>query len=273
MLEFLALVGAQLNYTRELVLITLIFARTMPMVVLTPFLGGKLAPAEVKMGLGLMFTILLYPLARDVVTSVPGTPWLFTLMLFKEIFIGLAIGFVNAHLYWAVEMGGRIIDTARMTSMSEVMEPHSAQRATEFGSLYYQLMVLIFMSVGGHHIFFRAFFYSFVTLPLDKGLMLGHAMEPFIEFFLHLGGEILMIAAVLATPIVAATFISDVVFGILNRVAPQLNAYFMSMPVKALGGVIIAFLVLDTFTSRLFDYVSWALVAVEKTLALLIAAT
>src|SRR5207247_8344673 len=54
----------------------------------------------------------------------------FLLLMFKEVFIGLAIGFVAAHIFWAMEMAGRLIDTVRGSSMAEVLVPESELRAT-----------------------------------------------------------------------------------------------------------------------------------------------
>ena len=87
---------------------------------------------------------------------------------------------------------------------------------------------------------------------------------------LNTTAELWQIAVVLAAPVMAATFISDVVFGILNRVAPQLNAYFMSMPVKAFGGVVMIFVALDAIVARMHDWVEWSLVKVQTTLDLLL---
>ncbi|MEK7704567.1 MAG: flagellar biosynthetic protein FliR [Myxococcota bacterium] len=263
--------GIALNYTREMLIATLIMARTMTMISLTPFVGGKLVPTEVKIGLGIMMTVLLWPIARDAVgPQMPVTALPFLALMLKEVFVGFAIGFANVHIYWAMEMAGRMIDTARMTSMSEVMVPHSGERATPFGDMYYQILLVIFVAVGGHHIFFEAYFYSFASIPVDKGLDFVGGMGGFFEHIYRLTGNILLIATVLSAPIVAATLIADVVFGILNRVAPQLNAYFMSMPVKALGGVIMALLIMDQVFERFYDYALWALQAAERTIATLV---
>jgi flagellar biosynthesis protein FliR len=134
--------------------------------------------------------------------------------------------------------------------------------------MYLQLMVLIFLALGGHHIFLSAYFYSFHSLPLDRGLAV-EKMEPFFQYTMHLTGEILLIAVVLAAPVVAATFITDVVFGILNRVAPQLNAYFMSMPVKAMAGIIIILIAFEPIVTRLREFVVWSLGSIERTIELL----
>ncbi|MEE8408350.1 MAG: flagellar biosynthetic protein FliR [Myxococcota bacterium] len=267
----LAKLGYALNYRREMILVALILGRTMPMLVLTPFLSGKLVPTQIKMGMGLLFTILLWPVARNAIdmNQLPVTAIPFFLMMLKEILIGFAIGFVNHHIFWAMEMAGRIIDTVRGSSMAEVMMPQSGTRATPFGVMFFQLMVVIFMVAGGHHIFIEAYFFSFARLPIDVGLAMGEMMEPFFDHMIRLTGDTIMIGALLAAPIVAATFITDVVFGILNRVAPQLNAYFMSMPVKAMAGVLMVLLILMPFVERLFEYVIWSLQAVERTIEFL----
>ena len=245
-------------------------ARTMAMIVLTPFFGGKLAPNTVKVGFGVLLTVLVWPFARRAVgDDIPVGPIMFLGLMLKEIFIGFAIGFVNAHIFYAMEMAGRIIDTVRGSSMAEVQDPHSKTRATPFGDLYSQLMLIIFVMVGGIAIFMEAWFMAFAELPINEGLPMGANMFELVDFMMEVTAEIITIAAILAAPIVAATLISDIVFGILNRVAPQLNAYFMSMPVKAMGGVIMAFIILEPFVVRLESFVLWTLEAVEDTLRLL----
>lgn len=261
--------GVALNYTREFIIVALILARTMPMMFLTPFLAGKMAPSTVKMGFGVLLTVLLWPLARAQVTHIPTSAPIVLLLMMKEVFIGLCIGFVNAEMFYAMDMSGRLIDTVRGTSMSEVQDPSSKQRVTPVGDLYSLLFLVVFVVLGGHFIFLRMYFYSFKALPIDKMISAGPHFNQFVWYIVRLTAQILVISVGLAAPVVAATFISDVVFGILNRVAPQLNAYFMSMPVKALGGVIMIFIALDAIVARFGDYVTWTLKAVQTSLHLL----
>ena len=267
---FLEQVGIQLNYTRELLIVALILGRTMPMVYLTPFLAGQVAPTEVKIGFGLLLAVLLWPAARGAVEGdIPFTAIGFFFLMLKEVFVGFVIGFLNSHIFLAMEMAGRIIDTARGVSMSEVQVPHSKQRATITGNLYYQLFLVIFLIAGAHHIFFEAYFNGFVAIPLDQFLASPAGMEPFIDFVILKTAEILMVAVMISAPILAATFITDLVFGILNRVAPQLNAYFMSMPVKALGGVIMILVGFSTVLARFELDIQWLLVSTTQGIELL----
>ena len=262
---FLEQVGIQLNYTKELLIIALILGRTMPMVYLTPFLAGQIAPTEVKIGFGLMIAVLLWPAARGAVEGdIPFSAIGFFFLMLKEVFVGFVIGFLNSHIFLAMDMAGRIIDTARGVSMSEVQVPHSKQRATITGNLYYQLFLVIFLIAGAHHIFFEAYFNSFIAIPLDQFIAGPATIEPFIDFVIAKTAEILMVAVMISAPILAATFITDLVFGILNRVAPQLNAYFMSMPVKALGGVIMILVGFTTVLTRFESDIQWLLISTTQ---------
>jgi len=268
--ELLKHLNIALNYTQEMLVVALVLARIMPMVVQTPFLGGKVAPPEIKMAFGVMFTIILWPIARGSITApLPISPIPFLMLMMKEVFIGMVIGYVNSLMFTIMEMGGRLIDTARGASMSEVMVPHSGQRETMFGDLYYHMLLVVFMALGAYGIFFEAFFMSFAAIPLNVGLPDTVGIWALCEFLIRLTADVFLAAVLLAAPIVAAVLVTDVVFGILNRVAPQLNAYFMAMPVKAMGGVMIALAIMDAFVSRLTDYTTWNLAAVEKTIRLL----
>lgn len=268
--DFLRSVNDTLQHTQVLLMGALIIARTVPMVVQTPFLGGQIIPMEIKMGMSVLLTVLVWPLATPIVTDMPTQPIPYLLLMMKETLIGFAMGFVNSHIFFALDMAGRFIDTARGVSMSEVMDPHSKKRVTPTGDLYTQMFLVIFMAIGGHRVFFETFFFSFKTLPIDKGLAFANnGLVDFFEHTMRLGGEIWVVSVVLSAPIIAATLLTDVVFGILNRVAPQLNAYFMAMPVKAYGGIMIIFVSMGAIVDRFAEYVVWMLVALEKTLELM----
>lgn len=264
--------GMALLYTQELLVVALIIARTVAMIQLTPFLGGKIVPMQVKMGLSVVLTILVWPLARGMVDpqemTVSALP--FMLLMVKEVLIGFIIGFINGHIFFVMDMAGRLIDTARGSSMSEVQDPHSGKRATPTGDMYTQLFLLIFVAIGGHHIFLEGFLYSFEQVPVHQGLAwTDPRIGGLFEHVIRTTGELWKISVVLAAPILAAVFITDVVFGILNRVAPQLNAYFMSMPVKAFGGVAMIFVGLDAVLMRMEDWVVWTLVKVQEAVSLM----
>ena len=56
--------GFALNYTQELLIVALMLARTVTMIQLTPFFGGKIVPFQIKMGLSVLLVVLMWPTAR-----------------------------------------------------------------------------------------------------------------------------------------------------------------------------------------------------------------
>jgi flagellar biosynthetic protein FliR len=270
MQELIDSLGMKFDYTRELLIVGLIFGRTLPMIFMSPFMAGQMAPPEVKMGTAVLFTILVWPLARGSMTGALNMYAMpFLLLMMKETLIGFAIGFASAHIFYAMEVAGRLIDTARGAAMGEVMIPSTRSRATAVGNLYHQLLLVFFVLVGGHHIFIDAFFFSFGQIPLNEAIDLTPGMSPLVVYIARITSDVLMTATILAAPALAATFITDIVFGILNRVAPQLNAYFMAMPVKAMGGLIMIMVGLPAFLGRMNVYMETSLVAAKKVIELM----
>ena len=270
MQELLEYLGMKLDSTRELLIVGLILGRIVPMIFMTPFMAGQQAPPEVKMGTGVVFTIVLWPLARSSMTGdIPMFAFPFLLLMLKETFIGFAIGLATSHVFYAMETAGRFIDTARGAAMSEVLVPTSRSRATPIGTIYQQLLLTLFIALGAHHIFLDMFFYSFALIPINETIDLTPGFSPLANYTTRLTGEIMLIAVTMSAPPIVATFITDLVFGILNRVAPQLNAYFMAMPVKAMGALLFILVSMEPFVARLEDYMGASLVAVKKTIELL----
>jgi flagellar biosynthetic protein FliR len=262
--------GMRFDYSRELIIIALIMSRILPITFLCPFMAGQAAPSEVKMGLAAVFTILIWPLARESMTAnLPMNALPVFLLMMKETLIGFAIGFSSGHIFYVMEIAGRMIDTARGSAQAEVMVPASRGRSTMVGSMYSQLLLVFFCIIGGHHVFIDTLFFSFGQIPINETIDLTPGLSPVAIYSIRLTADILMSATILATPALAATFITDIVFGILNRVAPQLNAYFMAMPVKAMGALALVLLAMPPFLGRLTIYIESSLVAAKRTLDLM----
>lgn len=270
MRELMETLGMRFDTTRELLILGLILARTIPVVLLAPFMGSQMVPAEIKMGLAVCLAIVVWPMTRESLTAplpIEALPVLFLMM--KETMIGFCIGFATSHIFAAMEVAGRLIDTARGAAMGEVMLPSTRQRATVAGNLYQQLLLVFFVTLGGYRVFFNIYLDSFAKLPLNGGIDTTTGYGPLVAYACQATADILYTGTILAAPAVAATFIVDIVFGILNRVAPQLNAYFLAMPVKAMGALALMLLGLPAVIQRFDIYLTTAMVAAEQTILLL----
>jgi len=268
MADLLRFLGLQAAYGNYFLVFVLVMCRMTPCVILAPFLGGKSTPNEIKMTLVMMFTLLAYPFVhRTLSTDVPTEPVAFVMVMLGEIFVGMTIGLVTNHVFYAIEIMGRIIDTARGSNMAEVMVPQMDGRATPLGDIYYQYAICLIYAIGGHRIYIDRILMSFEKFPLMKPIAWqGAGFLEYINTFIKMSGDVLLIAIGLAIPAVATTFVIDVVFGLLNRLAPQLNAYFMAMPVKAMGAIVVLFFSLSMISSHMEHIFSTMFIDIERVL-------
>jgi flagellar biosynthesis protein FliR len=159
----------QVNLTQVMVTFALIMARVMSIVLLVPFLGGKNAPTEVKMGVGVTLALIIWPTALSSLTGpIPLTPIGFLLMMMKETFVGLVIGFVAAKVFYVVEIAGQLIDILRGANQIQLQIPEIEERSSAFGALQFQLLLTVFLALDLHHPFFEALFDSYRVIPADR---------------------------------------------------------------------------------------------------------
>jgi flagellar biosynthetic protein FliR len=244
--QLVAALAEQVDVTRSIVAFALIMARVMAIVLLVPFLGGKNAPTEVKMGVGMTLTMIIWPTAMATLTGpVPISPIGFLLMMMKETFVGLVIGFVASKVFYTVEIAGQLIDILRGANQIQLQVPEIEERSSAFGAMQFQLLLTLIIALDLHHPFFYSLFESFRVVPLNDWPHFHAGFKPFVDFSARITADILFIAVLLAMPVGIVTLIIETAFGLMNRVAPQINAYFMAMPAKVLGGCLVFFFAFD----------------------------
>ena len=239
-------IAQQVDLTRTIITFALIMARVMSIVLLVPFLGGKNAPTEVKMGVGVALTLVIWPTAMANLTGpIPISPIGFLLMMMKETFVGLVIGFVASKIFYVVEISGQLIDLLRGANQIQLQVPEIEERSSAFGAMQFQLLLCLFLALDLHHPFIVSLFESFRVVPLNDWPHFQAGFKAFVDYTARTTADVLFIAVLLAMPVGIVTLIIETAFGLMNRVAPQINAYFMAMPAKVLGGSLVFFLAFD----------------------------
>lgn len=253
--QFLQAINDQVDTTRNIVVFALIMARVMAIVVLVPWMGGKNAPPEVKIGVGATLTMILWPTVLAGATGdVPLAPLGFVLMMLKEAFVGLVIGFICAEIFYTVEMSGELIDIFRGANQIQIQVPEINERSSAFGNLQYQLLLALFLSLELHRVFVLGLFESFVKIPINELPGLHAGMDTFVDVMARISGDILLVAVTLTMPVAIVCLIVETAFGLLNRVAPQVNAYFMAMPAKVISGVAIYLLAASMILDQMIQH-------------------
>lgn len=224
----------------------LAFTRILVAISMVPFFGGKIVKQRVKMGIAFAIFLVLAPAAFPENKEGPpafSSAGVFGVLLIKEAFIGFVIGFLLALVFHVVEAAGRFIDLARGASMAQVFAPHVGSQVSLFGQIYLQVTILIFLMVGGHYHFLRGLARSFDLIPIDEMPVFAAGGELLANHVITTTSKLFGIALQLAAPAAVATFVTDVFLGIANKVAPQVQVFFLGMPLKAMVGILMIYLV------------------------------
>jgi flagellar biosynthesis protein FliR len=214
--------------TASLTALLLASVRAAAWLVVCPPFNSRIVPAPVK---ALLAVALSLPLVPDLADQVPALDAGALLVAgVEQAVVGVALGFVTAIFFAAIQAAGDLIDTFGGFSLSFAFDPMSASQSSVFGRFYNLVAVTLLFITDGHQMVLRGFLQSYQTLPLDGTLSLAR-----LGAVLSHGLPAMFLAALqIAGPLIAVLFLTDVAFGLLNRVAPALNAFALGFPAKIL---------------------------------------
>lgn len=241
-----------------LVLVGLAFARMLSFLVIVPFFGGAAVPARVKVATATAFVVIVYPALAAELPKDGGPlgfgPMGFIALLAKEAFVGYTLGFVASLVFEAVSVAGRVIDFQRGSTIAEMFAPQLQTRVSELGQFKLQFAIVLFLAIGAHHFFIGSLMRSFEVVPALNFPQIQAGWTPAAEFITKMTGGVISIGVQLAAPAMIALLLTDLFFGIVNRVAPQINVFFLSLPVKMVVGLLVVLAALPLLQERYIHY-------------------
>lgn len=238
-----------------LLLFMLIFTRWLVMTIMMPFLGAQLLPSLVRIALACMLSIISFLMLVNLTDfSRELGIFLIGLLFLKEALLGFVLGFLASLIFYAYELFGEFIDFARAASMAKLLVPELKHQSSPMGVLLFQLALVIFLSLGFHRLAIANAYQSFALFPVllvSPGLLSG---EGFFTLTVEILGALFELSLRFALPVILICFLIDLAFGLMNRVAPQINAYFLSLPAKIIGGLIMLFFLLPFLLDDFSDH-------------------
>src|SRR5262249_3966046 len=146
-----------------------------PITWLVPAFGGRHAPAEVRVGLGLALALLSLPRLLAA-APVESSPAIWILLVARELLVGVALGLVVSFIFRAAEAAGRLTDILRGANMAEVLSPSSEERTSPMGDLAMLLFLVVFVELGGIGYLATALARSYEAVPIG-GAVSGEALR------------------------------------------------------------------------------------------------
>jgi flagellar biosynthesis protein FliR len=205
----------------------LVLARISPLFLLAPLFSSKMVPARVRGVIAVALAIGLTGVAMHG-QRIPGSPLQLGGLMLEQVLVGLAFAFSLGALFAAIETAGSLVDAVAGFSFGSLIDPITGNQAAILSQLYALLGALIFIAIGGDAWVLRGLGRTFDLVPLTKAPRLG----PLLAGTEHVFGTIFAAAIEVAAPVLLALMITDVAFGMVSRVVPQLNVFAVGFPMK-----------------------------------------
>jgi type III secretion protein T len=232
------------SFSQAAMSFTVVLPRIASAFLLIPFFTNETITPLIRnvFFVSLALAVMPLALAQPVPTSTSGIS-LIPIVL-KEILIGIAIGYTFSVVFWALEGAGQIIDNKIGSTTAQLVDPISGHQTTLLGAYLGRLAGYLFAAFGGLTLFVDLLLSSFAIWPV---------LAPFPDlaalgamFFVERFDELMRLMLLLAAPALCVLTLLEFGLGFMNRYAPQLNVFTLSMPLKSLLAIFILVLAVGT---------------------------
>ena len=229
----------------------LIFARIGTMLMLLPGLGELSVPPRMRLSAALALAILIMPLHRDAyrIDLTQLTPAL--TMLGEELLIGALLGLTARLTIGALQVTGSIVAQQLGLGFVTAVDPTQGQQGVLVGNFLTMTGVMLVFATDLHYLAITALDDSYIlfapgTVPLS-GDMAAHVTSIVAGAF--------RVGVQLSAPFLAFGLLFNLGLGILSRLMPQMQVFFVGMPLSILGGLMLLLLVIGIMMTTFLGHV------------------
>lgn len=212
-------------------------ARISGLLLVAPVLGATTIPVRIKMGLAILLTMTLAPLAPLDIRPLSAQG---VATLAQQILIGAALGFILKIVFEAVSFGGQFVSQAMSLGFAEVVNPGVGGTTPVLSQFYTMIVTLLFLVMNGHLQLIGLLADSFRTMPVNDHGIGADGIWGVLQFASHLFGG----AVRVALPALTAVLVVNLGFGAISRSAPSMNLFAVGFPITICLGIVAVWLAL-----------------------------
>lgn len=242
-------------FGQELIFFLLVFMRISGVFFFSPFFSSAAISARVRVSFSFFVSFLVFNVIQKEYTFLQNLDFtMFVILIIKELIIGLLIGYLLALMFSVIQIAAEMSSTSMGFSMASAYDPMTQTQTAVLGQMNNMFLLALFLIYGVHR---KIIFYLCETFDYAKVGQLHYNIDNIAKFFIDNFVYYFMIAIQMALPIVGILLLVDITLGILSRIAPQMNVFFVGMPLK----IIVGFLVLAQFSPY---FVNFSTILFEK---------
>jgi flagellar biosynthetic protein FliR len=228
----------------------LVFARVAAMVMVLPALGQSNIPVRIKIAIAVLLTLIILPLHRTAYTIDMSSMAPLVVSMLHEIIIGVVLGATAQVAMSALQVAGSVIAQQLGLGFVTAVDPTQGQQGVVIGNFLTMLGVTLLFATDSHHLIIAALNDSYTIFSPGDLVPSGDVAELATRAF----SAAFKIGMQLSAPFLVFGLVFNIGLGVLARLMPQMQVYFVGVPLSILTGFLIFAAVLAAMMGTFLDY-------------------
>jgi flagellar biosynthetic protein FliR len=212
----------------------LLYFRFAALFIAVPIFSHNAIPMNIKASMAFFFSVVFY--ASMPPLEIPITIPTVIIAILSEFLLGMVVGIALQLAYNIITFAGGQISFMMGFSMASAIDPQSGISMPIISQFLSLLALMMLFALDLHHWMLLFVDASLKTVPLGGFVV----REDFFYYLIHATANMFLVGFVIAFPIIALSWLADVIFGMLMKTMPQFNLLVIGFPIK----IMVAFTVI-----------------------------
>tara|TARA_R110002072_G_scaffold92639_3_gene206002 strand:- start:1589 stop:2341 length:753 start_codon:yes stop_codon:yes gene_type:complete len=227
----------------------LVFARVGSILMLMPGFAEPSIPVRIRLSFALLVALILGPIISPILPPMPAEPLPIAGLVMGEMLIGLMIGGIARMLMAMAAIAGQVIGMQSGLAFAQTFDPSQGQQGAIFATLLNLTFLVLMFSTNLHHLLLLTTTNSYLVFPPGELPPMADAaawaLQAFTDAF-RLGVQI-------AAPMIVFGLVFYLALGVLSRLMPQAQIFFIAMPSNIMVGLFILTISLGAMSAVWLD--------------------
>jgi flagellar biosynthetic protein FliR len=218
-------------------LFALVMARIGTLVMLMPGVGDRSIPVRMRLAFAILLSLMFLPLVRPVMPPLSGGIEPLVRLMILEVLIGLMIGTTIRITLFAMQLAGTVAAQQMALSFSSTVDPTAGVQNPTIATFLVLLATALIFALDLHHLSIRGMHDSYAMMMPGEAPPVGDAAQMILKTFV----AAFKVGIQISAPFLVFAIVFNLGLGVLSRLMPQLQIFFLAMPASILIGTLILF--------------------------------
>jgi len=229
----------------------LVFARIGTMLMLLPGLGEMSMPVRVRLSIALALAAMFFPLQRDAYTIDLQNLGQVLFLFGHEMIIGVILGMTARLSMAALQIAGAVVAQQMGLGFVTAVDPSMGQQNALVGTFLSMLAVTLIFATDLHYLVIAALNDSYRLFAPGASILVGDAAALITK---TVAGAF-RIGIQLSAPFLVFGLLFNLGLGVLSRLMPQMQVFFIGLPLSILLGFLILLAVIGAMMGTFIDFI------------------